>query len=296
MNQANGTGFCKVQQRRSSNKRKPLLEGGNSPNSWIILPPRVEESFLEQWRSALSENKSLHEKTCKFDAHWEYEVAVKDLNRNHSRSCEHHEPVHVHPNIFFKLFLWRELRAYGAHLNRVVEINRSLRGCSEIVATAHDDVERSAARARLTPDLSPFLKQLSELQSVAEEFERDYWDKVFCVGSFVNKHVEDWALDNSNFPKMRLISESIWFPLLEQERNLDTTFQIRVGDLLRKYAQNPYGRRLSLLTVSRLVLLVYICAGLALEVDGNLTIWGSDPPRNLTVDRTYETLRDAGLR
>jgi hypothetical protein len=231
----------------------------------------------------------------KFDAHWEYEVAVADLNRNHSRSCEHHDPVHVYPDIAFQWFLWRELRAYGAHLNRVVEINRSLRVCSKILATAHGAFERFAARARLTPDLSPFLKQLSDLQSVAEEFERDYWDKVFCVGSFVIKHGEGWALDKSNFPKMRRISESIWFPLLEQERNLDTTFQIRVGDLLRKYAQNPYGRRLSRLTVSRLVLLVYICAGLATDIDGDLIIWGSDPSRKLTVDRTYDTLRNAGL-
>lgn len=284
-----------VRKQRSASIGKLLLQGGTPPRAWIIVPPHVEERFLEQWRSALSEDKSLHEKMRNFDAHWEYGAAVADLNRNHSRSGEHHDAV-VYPNIFFQLFLWRELGAYGAHLNRVVEINRSLRGCIETLATAQDDFERFAVRARLTTDLGPPLKQLSDLQSVAEEFERDYWDKVFCVGSFVNKHVEDWDLDNSNFPKMRPISESIWFPLLEQERNLDTTFQIRVGDLLLKYAQNPYGRRLSLLTISRLVLLVYICAGLADDIEGNLIIWGSDPPRTLTVERTYETLRDAGLR
>ena len=273
----------------------PRLKGAISPGTEGIVPPIVEEGFLKQWRSALNEDKNLHKTMREFDAHWEYESAVADLNRNHSQSCQHHDAV-LDPHIFFQWFLWRELRAYGTYLNRVVKINRSLRGCSETLATAHSDVERFAAGARLIPDLSPLLKQLSEVHSAAEEFEKNYWDRVFCVGSFLIKQVEDWALDRSNFPKMRPIAESIWFPLLEQERNLDTTFQIRVGDLLRKYIPNPYGRRLSLLTISRLVLLVYICANLATDVDGLLTIWGSDPHRKLTVDQTYETLRNAGLR
>jgi hypothetical protein len=95
---------------------------------------------------------------------------------------------------------------------------------------------------------------------------------------------------------MRRLSDSLQLPSLVQERNLDSLFQIRIGDLLREYATNPWGARLSVLTISRLVLLVYICSGLAIDIEGDLTVWGSDPPRHLTVSRTYETLGDAGLR
>jgi len=287
-------GSVEVRDKKSTSVGKPSLQGGTAPRAWIIVPPRVEESFLERWFSALNGDEERHKKMRELDEHWECKDAVADLNN--SPFCQHRSEIPNRPHIFFQMFLWRELRAYGNHLNRVVEVNRSLRGCSETIATARGDFERFAARARVTTDLGPHLKQLSDLQQGTEEFENDYWDKVFCVGSFASKYEKGWDGDIRKFPKMRPISESLGFPLLEQERNLDSTFQIRVGDLLREYGTNPWGKRLSLLTISRLVLLVYICAELATDIDGDLIIWGSDPHRKLTVDRTYETLRNAGLR
>ena len=278
-----------MQDKKSAGTGKPSLQGGAAPSAWIIVPPRLEESFLERWDSALSEDEKSHKKMAAFDAHWESDAAVTDLTRNRSPFSGWYSPFRLN---FFQWFLWRELRAYGAHLNQVVEINRSLRGCSETLAAAHGQFERFAARARLKNDLGSII----DLRLNTVEFEKDYWDKVFCVGSFASKYVKGWDDDRRKFPKMRPISGSIWFPELRQERNLDSTFQIRVGDLLRDYAPNPYGNRLSLLTISRLVLLVYICAELATDIEGHLIIWGRDSPRKLTVERTYETLRNAGLR
>ena len=192
--------------------RNPLLQGDVAAHSRVIFPPGAEERFPERWFRALSESEELHRTLREFDAHWEYEEAVEDLNRNGSLFCQHKHPLPFQPHLHFQLFLWRELQVYRSHLNRVVETNRSLRECSETLAAAYRQ------------------------------------------------------------------------------------FEIRVGDLLREYATNEYGKRLSLRTIARLVLLVYICAELALDIEGNLTICGSNPPRHLSVDRTYETLRDAGLR
>ena len=280
--------------RRAIKKWEPLLQGGTSPTAWTIQPPRTEERFLELWASALSEREDFHKKVRDVDEHWDYREAVADLRRNCSDFCQLDYEIPLQPHLHFQLFLWSELRAYGKHLNRVVEINRTLRECSKTLASAHDQFERSAVGARLANDLGPIFEQLLEARLHTVELEKDYWDKALSVGSFSKNYAKD--LLDLEFPEMRRVSDSLCFPPLIQERNLDSTFQIRIGDLLREYATNPYGNRLSLLTISRLVLLVYICAGLAVDIQGDLTIWGSNPYRKLTVDRTYETLRDAGLR
>jgi hypothetical protein len=272
-----------------------MLEGGTAPNAWIVLPPRIEGGFLEPWFSALSENGEHRKKMRKFDGYWEHEQAVADLRRNHSMFCQNDPMMPCRPHPHFQVLLWRELQVYGSHVNRVVAINRTLRHCSETLAAAHCHSERVAARARLKHDLGPIFEQLFDVRQHIDKFERDYWDKAFCVGSFRSKYADEDLDIHLGKMGMRGIPESLSLPALKQERNLDSTFQIRVGDLLRKYGTNPYGR-LPLLTISRLVLLVYICAELATDINGHLTIWGSNPHRKLTVDRTYETLRHAGLR
>jgi hypothetical protein len=290
-NVAKGVGQVRI----TKSSREPLLQGGTPPRAWIILPPRIEASFLERWFSALAENQIPHQKMRGYDEHWEHKEVIADLKKNCSPFSQQADaPFSIPPHIHFQFFLWSELRMYGIHLNRVVEINRALRQCSETLAAAHRQSERAAARARLVLDLGPLFEQLSNLRLRTVEFEKDYWDEAFSVGSFTSDYAKE-SLDIV-FPRIRRISDSLCLPPIRQERNLDSTFQIRVGDLLREYGTNPYGKRLSLLTISRLVLLVYICAGMANDIDGDLIISGSNPYRKLTVDRTYETLRDAGLR
>lgn len=274
---------------------KLSLRGGSAPTAWVILPPRLEEGFLERWVSALCENEGQHKKMCRFDDFWECKTAVADLKRSGSMFSQMKDcTIPVRPHLFFQLFLWRELRVYGTHLNQVTEINRILRNISKNVSATHKAAE-SAASKRL-PALDSVSEQLEAAHSRAVEVEKNYWDEIFSVRSFAKKYTNGWETDIRRFPKIRRLSQPFLLPLLIQERNLDSIFQIRVGDLLREYAPNPWGHRLSLLTISRLVILVYICAELAHDVEGNLTIWRSDPPRHLTVSRTYDTLRNAGLR
>jgi hypothetical protein len=54
-------------------------------------------------------------------------------------------------------------------------------------------------------------------------------------------------------------------------------------------------RKAKLPTIARLVVLTYICSGLAVDEKGRLLVWGSDPPRELTVDRVYDRLLEANL-
>lgn len=291
-----GRNSGKMRGKRSIEMWKPLLQGGTAPTAWIILPPRIEEDFLEQWYSGLSGNKEHHKRMGKFDDFWEHEQTVADLKQKHSLFCPGEDTIPHSPHLDFQIFLWRELQVYGSHLNRVVEINRTLRECSETLAAVHRHSETIATRTRLRHELDPIFEQLLDVRRGIVEFEKDYWDKVFCVGSFESKYADEDSDLHFHEMGLRALPESLSLPALKQERNLDTTFQIRVGDLLRRYGSNPYGKRVTLLTISRLVLLVYICAGLAADVEGNLAVWESDPIRHLTVDRTYETLRNAGLR
>lgn len=283
-----------MENRGSGKTGRSSPQGGTLPRASISLPPLIEETFLERWFSALSESENSHRAMKDFDEHWEHKDAVADLKRNCALFCQNNDEDSLSPHIHFQLFLWSELRVYRAHLNRVVEVNRALRDCSKTLDAAHEQSERIAVRARLANDLGPVVEKLLAARLRTTELDKNYWDKAFSVGAFSNDYSKD-RLD-IEFPEIRRVSDSLRFPPLIQERNLDSTFQIRVGDLLREYAPNPYASRLSLLTISRLVLLVYICAGIAVDIEGDLTIWGSDPCRTLTVDRTYETLRDAGLR
>jgi hypothetical protein len=290
---------------------RPLMESPKTAEGWVTAPPRTERNFVKLWLSALSENWKQHENMKEFTGLWERDAAIADLMRNNSpfyvrvvqtvtrgckkRGCKKKKNVNdgsklLEPNLEFQSFLWRELRVYGRHLNRVVAINRNWDVISKQLASAYSSSSRIALKSTVKGFMDPFLDELFDLEHRFTQFAENYWEMVYCTGPFATQP-GDPSL--SADPKMRQLSDSLKLPDLRQERNLDTIFQVRVGDLLRKYGSNPFGTRLSLLTISRLVLLVYICAGL---VDRDLTIWSSDPPRTVSVQTTYEKLRDAGLR
>ena len=80
---------------------------------------------------------------------------------------------------------------------------------------------------------------------------------------------------------------------LVKRTDLDRYFQARVGKVLSDYCL------VSVRTVSRLVVLLYWCAGLAEQEEGQLVVKHmriSGYQRLLTVDSVYQKLRDAGLR
>jgi hypothetical protein len=81
---------------------------------------------------------------------------------------------------------------------------------------------------------------------------------------------------------------------LEKLPDLDARFQTRLGAILRHSLH-----RVSLKTISRLVVLCYICGELAEGHEDHLVIKQLDnkSKRNeLTIDAVYQKLRDAELR
>lgn len=251
---------------------------------------------MDRWTRALSEENAFHEVMRRYDDYWEYKEAIADLRANTSLFCQDYADIPTRPHPHFILSLWPELSAYGYHLNRITETNDALRAMCRVMRQAHTSFAGVTAKSTFKMSAELFVENVEELRLEVVEFAKDYWDKVFALGQFTSECSDDDFGARFHLFTMRPLSHTLKLPEIRQERNLDTTFQVRVGDLLRKYVPNPYGCRLSLITISRLVLLVYICAGLADEVEGNLTIWASNPARHLSVDRTYETLRDAGLK
>jgi len=79
--------------------------------------------------------------------------------------------------------------------------------------------------------------------------------------------------------------------VLERERDLDAAFQVRVAAILRVYLSKESG--ISLRTISRLVVLVYLSAGLAGDRHDEAIICNGG--RRLEIRNVEQRLRRAGL-
>jgi hypothetical protein len=289
-------------------------------NLWLDpnLKGKAKRRFREHWWGSFREEAENRKEMSKFDAFWERQPAISGLTGGY---------LALSPDALGHIYA--ELRIYSRYLNRVVQTNEALRTIAKAISDAHAATVRVSRGKEVQHSVETYSGRLFRLQQEFERFEKEYWDVVFTQGKlkfegkeypplptdpgwrtkrrlnpFLEERHTDLGLNRyrnvANPPYtdrladdhgIRFTSDGIHLPVLQQERNLDTVFQVRIGDLLRWVT-----KRTSLTTVSRLVLLVYICAELVDDVEGRLTITGSEPPRELHVDKTYETLRDAGLR
>jgi len=259
------------------------------------------DGFLERWFGAfwgnpwLGKTQPLRDPMIRYDDHWERDEVIADLYPDHGY---HYSTFRVGLELessFVQHYLSREVSAYSDHLNRVVDTNHALSRASQLLNETVLALNGAVYGLPFLATFEPFLEKLGHLKLEVSEFEGNYWDSIFQVGKFAVNEPDKFK----RFKRrgMRALSSSFTLPMLKQERNLDTIFQVRIGDFLREnVAAENTQRYVSILTISRMVILVYICAGLAIDVNGHLIVRDSDPPRELSVSRTYQTLRDAGVR
>ncbi len=225
------------------------------------------------WNIALIGDQSWRAKRgiAAYDGYWEHDKAVDELRRSRSPALFSALSPLQRPLGDLMDRIWEEVRKYRLHVNRVAEINDALTRISKAMAQVETSVKADVARLMVKEPFQFLTNQLSDLGSRSTHSCRSYWSG-FYLGNAMELRVA--TLNNPT-----------------QERHLDALFQVLVGKQLRTvYAD------MTLYTISRLVLLAYICSGLAVDSDGQLIIVGSKPARDLKVERTYETLRNAGLR
>jgi hypothetical protein len=87
----------------------------------------------------------------------------------------------------------------------------------------------------------------------------------------------------------RIFEKAEYLRQLVKRIDLDARFQVRVAVILRSYLSRDY---ISLITISRLTLLTYICGNLGKMHDGKLIVDG----REITVLAVDQKIRDAHLK
>ena len=260
--------------------------------------PPLTKTFLERWSAAICVLYNEHASMEEYDDHWESKRVHSDLNRwDTPFSAERYStniPLGCLETPDIQLFLAQELHLYWEHLNRVKDVNRALRRVGQKLATVQIAWQETALRVKFS-DALKISADLARVRSGLKSFERQYWDRLFCLGQFSIPPQKRGVL--YHYKALRPLSPSLQLPSLKQERNLDTLFQVRVADLLLEYCNRSKQRsRVSLRTIARLVVLIYICADLVRLDHDELVIRDSNPVRILSVDKTYETISDAGLR
>ena len=202
-----------------------------------------------------------------YDEYWEYKEAYAELRVSEPRLLERPEDL--------VLELRDEAHEYSVVVNRVVETNVVIRKADQALRHAASVLTGLSKQYRLGYSLRTKAVELLQMCSNLRAERGLYWKEASVPRSGAS---------------------------LSQERQADTLFQVRVARILRKYAPN-----VSLMTISRLVLLTYICTKLAEEreipmqrrgktgPEAHLVVLQSNPPRKLTIPATYEKLRDARM-
>ena len=274
--------------RKSKTLREaPFMRSGGGNQDWVIPRTSNSERFRARWEAAIVRTDPItgqdlahgvdpitRRHLAHYDHYWECPDALRELQPKWSALSRPVQYFLVGGATDVIGLLWKEASVYATHLNEVVRINKAFRRTIKAIGDAEKAVQGAKANISLEPLLRGYASSLNEMFCKLEDTRREYWTEQYSSQG------------------MRPISEHVRLPKsLSQDRNLDTQFQTRAGDLLR--SSDP---SLSLETISRLVVLAYICADLVEESkDKHLIILGSDPNRKLTVASTYDKLRKAGL-
>ncbi len=140
---------------------------------------------------------------------------------------------------------------------------------------------------------------VSQEKSSLEESKGSYWEQqLVATRSARNKWLIDMEELREVIPRELLQVEEIFsnvsFPRkLIRRSDVDKRFQIRTATILRRYLAD-----VSLETLSRLVVLCYLCGGLATVIDGAAYIRAAPSKatipakRELTVGAVYQKLKD----
>jgi len=259
--------------------------------------PQLGDQFLERWSAALCVLPNEHAAMQEYDSYWECENAWHDLFRwDTPFSRESHTrlyPLGSSVTPYIRGFLSQELHLYREHVNHVKKVSHDLRRVVSSMAKTAEIWQEAAMRIRFG-DVLDTQKEIAKIQSQVGHFQAEYWDRLFCMGEFSIPKQESGVLHY--YQALRPLPPSVLLPAIRQERNLDRLFQIRVADLLLEYCNRSNRRsKVSLRTIARLVVLIYICADLVIHSEKGLVIRGSRPARKVSVDATYESLVDAGL-
>jgi hypothetical protein len=240
--------------------------------------------FVAQWRREIRRHAISIEKsraTRQLDL-WEGHTACQELNSAGLLSTamleDTNDGANVNSPINWRLrdpisLIVREVAIYERYRSRIVLLNREMATSKRSLAKVVKELTKLRTRSNFPPLQQMLTQRIAETNfhiAQIDDVSRILWETPYGV----------WG---------RVLNEPKHLPKPYREMDLDTRFQIRVAKLL-KSGLFPEGK-VSLQTIGRLVLLVYLAAGL-LEPRGDKAIL-LHSKRELKVEDIVQRLRRA---
>jgi hypothetical protein len=222
---------------------------------------------------------------------------------------------------FIGLFelIWREIEVYWRLSGKIVSRNDEFRTVKSLFAGMEKELNEIDSTLQI-PELANLLRTLRfQVQKAITDLE-DLKNVSFANSMRQYKTAdsdgnETWVKPDKTDPLLpyppidvemreQVFGNDFDFDSPTTNREFDTIAQVRLAHVFRQTLPSV---NVSLMTIARLVVLTYICAGLAHEQ--TVAIKGSRAPSSLqpalvilstgavlTVDAVYQKLRDAGIR
>lgn len=256
---------------------------------FITIPPsadliaeesRRENEFRDRWKKELERARKTLNSGRGANDFWEGEQAVKELERLGYFQRLLILPVDEETNRLFEMML-REITIYRSLCTRGVEINREFVRLSKFLPKLLSKLREFKAGANITkPVVDQLSAQIREFREQLPQKKEQFWSESlgYSPTELAQPYYDAEALERGEQKIEYIAPESAaeldeaafnWkIPsTLSKRANLDTRLQIRLA-----VAFNLWRPDLSWRTTSRLVVLTYICTGLAKEVKDNLLI------------------------
>jgi hypothetical protein len=195
------------------------------------------------------------------------------------------------------------VRARKLLAEEIVPTNQCFRNALNVLSAAEGKLKRatikeSAVKPELDKQLERCASMLEKSRIALEQRRKSYWENSLFAEP-AEKMTWMIELDDKNRvhsipPKElaeheRIFEKAKYLRQLVKRIDLDARFQVRVAVILRSYLSRDY---ISLITISRLTLLTYICGNLGKMHDGKLIVDG----REITVLAVDQKIRDAHLK
>lgn len=288
-----------------SGKHRAISRPGAVPPTFSSSPRHL--LFVNRWQTAFTCEGTAKSK-CAIDPDcWERFLAVRELRQiGELDFIQPTDDLKELADVFVFRRVHREIELYEQAANEGVQRNWETTETLRVLNTAARRFIRAAKTtnaADLKNIFSKLSRAVSEERANLQESHKSYWERALLAWQ-VEGEEEEWYVDVSSDEKTpeprrpqepneeEAIFGKVRFPTtLVKNADLDRRFQLRVAMILRRYLLDA-----SLQTVSRLVVLCYLCGNLVTVESGKayIPLSKANPSgkRELTVGAVYQKLKD----
>lgn len=202
--------------------------------------------------------------------------------------------------------LWKEIQTYRTFREKIIPSNECFRDALERLTAVESRLrkrhfEQADVKVELEGVLEKAAAYVEKCKLLIERKRSEYWKLELLAPSherrqwkvFLDREKIVQPIPPEDVVQYEKLFDGVKYPKeLVKRLDLDSRLQIRVGIIFRSVL--PVNTGISLMTISRLVALTYICGKIAEDKKGDLFIAGTD--RRLSITLIYQRLGGAGLK